>query len=172
MTEHKLRLTAVSVLLLAVLQFALPGDRGVVAQAQSQGKANSEMTMSNVEESPLACNATALNAAQRLRIRTLLNLLHSSQQEFRELPSGYAVRLPGEASIIHDAAEYITLERLCCPFFDFALEAEREGGPVWLTLTGREGVKELARMESGIQPHPNSEPAPTTPPETPPRHQH
>src|SRR5260370_42282864 len=145
MTEHKLRLTAVSVLLLAVLQFALPGDRGVVAQAQSQGKANSEMTMSNVEESPLACNATALNAAQRLRIRTLLNLLHSSQQEFRELPSGYAVRLPGEASIIYDVAEHITLERLCCPFFDLSLASDRAGGPASVTPTGAALVTQFAR---------------------------
>src|SRR5712692_7067328 len=109
MKEHRISLTVVSVLLLALLQFAVPDGRGLVAKAQSQGKANATMTMSNVKESPLACNIAALNAEQRLRIRTLLNLFRSSQQGVKELPSGYAVRLPGAASIIHAAAEYITL---------------------------------------------------------------
>jgi len=30
-------------------------------------------------------------------------------------------------------------------YLTFALEIEREGGPVWLRLTGREGVKEFMR---------------------------
>jgi hypothetical protein len=166
MTELKLKLTAVSAILLALLQFVLPAA-GQAVKAQSQGKGNPNMTISNDKESPLACNASALDAQQRLRIRVLLNLFHSSQQGIKELPSGYAVRLPGESSIIHDVAEYITLERLCCPFFDFALEAEREGGPISLTLTGREGVKEFARIEFGIQPHPNANAAATTVTESP-----
>lgn len=33
-------------------------------------------------------------------------------------------------------------ERLCCPFFDFILEVGREGGPVWLALSGGPGVKD------------------------------
>jgi hypothetical protein len=103
--------------------------------------------MSDIRESPLACNANALNAQQRQRIRLLLNEFRTKRQAVRELPNGYSVRLPGEASIIREAAELITLERLCCPFFDFALEARREAGPVCLTLTGRAGVKEITRIE-------------------------
>jgi hypothetical protein len=43
--------------------------------------------------------------------------------------------------------EFISLERLCCPFLGFALEVEPESGPVWLRLTGREGVKAFVREE-------------------------
>jgi hypothetical protein len=34
-------------------------------------------------------------------------------------------------------------------FFDFSLEVEREGGAVWLSLTGREGVKPFIMAEIG-----------------------
>jgi hypothetical protein len=156
MTEPRVPwLTAGSVLLLVLFQ--LP-QAGQAVGVKSQGKAQSNMKMTGTRESPLACNALALNSQQRLRIRALLDRFHSSRQGIKELPSGYAVRLPADPSIIRDAAEYITLERQCCPFFDFALEAEREGGPVWLSLTGRAGVKEFARLEFGLQEHIDSTP--------------
>jgi hypothetical protein len=40
-------------------------------------------------------------------------------------------------------AEWISFERKCCPFFKFEIELEPESGPVWLSLTGRAGVKEF-----------------------------
>ena len=38
-------------------------------------------------------------------------------------------------------------ERLCCPFLDISLRFEREGGPLWLRLAGRKGVKEFIKIE-------------------------
>ena len=38
---------------------------------------------------------------------------------------------------------------VCCPFFGFGLEIEREGGSVWLSLTGREGVEPFIMAEIG-----------------------
>jgi hypothetical protein len=71
--------------------------------------------------------------------------------EIRELPDGYAFRLPAEPDVLVKAAEFISLEKLCCPFLGFALEVEPEGGPVRLRLTGREGVKAFIREEvSGL----------------------
>jgi len=116
---------------------------------ESQQEAN--MTTSHSKESPLACNVNALNAAQRNRIHELLAKFRGAAQGIKELPNGYAVWLSNEASFIRDVAEFITLERLCCPFFDFRLESEAEGGNIWLALTGREGVKELAKIEFAIQ---------------------
>ena len=40
-------------------------------------------------------------------------------------------------------AKFIENERLCCPFFNFGLEVEPNSGPLWLRLTGGEGVKEI-----------------------------
>ena len=40
-------------------------------------------------------------------------------------------------------AKFIENERLCCPFFKFGLELGPENGPLWLRLSGGEGVKEI-----------------------------
>jgi hypothetical protein len=63
----------------------------------------------------------------------------------RELADGYALRLPAENGMILSVAEFITLERMCCPFFSFELEVGRDEGALWLKLTGREGVKEFLK---------------------------
>jgi hypothetical protein len=77
--------------------------------------------------------------------------LFRAASEIRELPDGYAFRLAADAGTLVTAAEFVSLERLCCPFLGFALEVEPEGGPVWLRLTGREGVKAFIREEvSGL----------------------
>jgi hypothetical protein len=98
-------------------------------------------------ESPFACNLQAMNTQQRQRYSLLTKQLQMNRQEIKELPNGYAFRLLPEPSVIKDAAEWITYERLCCPFFDFGLEVEHDGGSMWLRLTGREGVKPFIRSE-------------------------
>lgn len=101
-------------------------------------------------EPPFACNMKAMNAEQRQRYNLLTKQLRITKQEIRELPDGYVFRLVSEASTVKDAAEWVTYERLCCPFFDFGIEVERYGGAMWLWLTGREGVKSFIRSEFGI----------------------
>ena len=101
------------------------------------------------EESPFACDMTAIAADQRDAHLATINKLFRAVESIRELPNGYSVRLPNESAILVTAEEFIALERLCCPFFDFNLEIEREGGAVWLSLTGREGVKPFIMAEIG-----------------------
>lgn len=62
-------------------------------------------------------------------------------EEIREHRDGYPFRLPNESDTLLDAAGFISLKRLCCPLLGFTLGVEAEGGPMWLRLTGREGVK-------------------------------
>ncbi len=77
--------------------------------------------------------------------------LFSKMQGIEELGEGYRFRLDHDPQTIVKAAEFISLEKLCCPFLNFALEVEAEDGPLWLRLTGREGVKDFIREEiSGI----------------------
>ena len=101
------------------------------------------------KQSSFACDMTAIAADQRDAHLATINKLFRSVQSLRELPNGYSVRLPNESDVLLTAAEFIALERLCCPFFDFSLEIEREGGAVWLSLTGREGVKPFIMAEIG-----------------------
>ena len=101
------------------------------------------------QESSFACDMTALAPEQRSAHVARIKNLFRSVQSSRELPNGYAFELQNDADVLLTAAEFIVNERLCCPFFDFALEIEREGGPVWLSLTGREGVKPFIMAEVG-----------------------
>jgi hypothetical protein len=99
------------------------------------------------EESPFACDMTALDAKGRERHAVVTRQLNDGVQEVRELPDGYALRFtPSQESILL-VSEFIARERLCCPFFSFELQVEKDGGPVWLQLRGREGVKAFIQAE-------------------------
>ena len=44
-------------------------------------------------------------------------------------------------------AEWAIGEHACCPFFDINIRLEREGGSLWLGLTGRDGVKQFIEAD-------------------------
>ena len=91
----------------------------------------------------------AIEPNKRQQHITIAKHLFHSVNEIRELSNGYAFRLTNEPEMLLEAAEFISLEKLCCPFFGFAIEVEPEGGNVWLQLTGREGVKPFIQTEIG-----------------------
>lgn len=101
------------------------------------------------KESPFACDMTAIAPEQRGAHLAAIERLFSSAHNMRELPDGYAFELPNESDALLTVAQFIALERLCCPFFGFGLDVEREGGSVWLSLRGREGVKPFIMAEIG-----------------------
>jgi len=101
-------------------------------------------------EAPFACNLEAFTAAERLRYQELRRMLSSAVIGKRELPDGLALQIATDRIALAHLAEWISFERKCCPFFDFGIEVARESGPVWLTLTGRRGVKDfLSQVFSG-----------------------
>jgi hypothetical protein len=99
-------------------------------------------------ESP-ACDITAIAPEKRGAHLETTKKLFRSVKSFLELPNWYAFQFPNESDVLLTAAEFITLERLCCPFLEFEIEVEREGGPVSLRLTGREGLKPFIMAEIG-----------------------
>jgi hypothetical protein len=95
-------------------------------------------------ESPFACNRLALTSEQRKRhFEELGPQLRSLRTGVSELPDGFEFEFPADMKTYQLVAEWTAGERLCCPFFDIDLRSEREGGPVWLRLTGRDGVKQF-----------------------------
>lgn len=92
---------------------------------------------------------TAIAPEQRSAHLATTGKLFQSVKAIRELPNGYAFQLPNESDLLRLAAEFVTLERLCCPFFGFRIEIESEGGAISLNLTGREGVKPFIMAEIG-----------------------
>jgi hypothetical protein len=91
-----------------------------------------------------------LSPEERQRQHELTVKLAGARVETKELADGYAFRVVSNAVSIAELGEWVTAERKCCPFFDFEIEAERDGGPLWLKLRGREGVKAFIQSEFGI----------------------
>lgn len=107
--------------------------------------------VADLRQSPLACDMTAIAADQRALHVTNSRELFSRIEEFRELADGYEFRLTGGPELLTKLGEFVSLERLCCPFLRFDVRVEAEGGPVWLSLRGHEGVKDFIREEiSGL----------------------
>jgi hypothetical protein len=103
-----------------------------------------------MQELPIACDMTALSAAQRERQQALMKSFHASIQETQEMDDGYAFRLVATTETIFLIAEFIAIERLCCPFFNFTMEVGPPDAPLTLRISGREGVKEFIKMELGF----------------------
>ncbi|MGH9631431.1 MAG: hypothetical protein ACRD7E_24265 [Bryobacteraceae bacterium] len=57
-----------------------------------------------------------------------------------EIANGYTFKLDSKAVTLPEAAEWISMERLCCPFLTLQLSVSANQ-PHWiLTLTGPEGI--------------------------------
>jgi hypothetical protein len=102
------------------------------------------------QESVLVCNYTAIPADQRENHVANATQIFRTVAEVKELPRGYAFRLPNQDNQFLELAEFINFERLCCPFYHFKLEVEPKNGDLWLSLEGGEGVKDmLAKVLGG-----------------------
>jgi hypothetical protein len=108
--------------------------------------------MMTMTETPgFFCNMGALTSADRERHKQLLLKLEGARIEIQELPDGYSFRLRSESVSLAEVAEWISYESKCCPFFDFEILLERDNGPLWLKLRGKEGIKPFIRAEFGIR---------------------
>lgn len=99
-------------------------------------------------EVPIACDLSAINDDELDSQRQNGEALFASIQEVREVADGYALRLPPDTRIIQQTGAFVARERLCCPFFEFNLTIQTAHKPVWLTLTGRKGVKQYIEATS------------------------
>jgi len=94
-------------------------------------------------ESPLACDLSAISASDRPRYNELRRAVAASVIGKRELPGGLAIQIDTDRIALPQLAEWISFERKCCPLFEFTIDLASESGPVWLSLSGRAGVKEF-----------------------------
>ncbi len=101
------------------------------------------------QDTTFACDMFALTPEERVLHGEASERLFADVQEVRETSNGYAFRLPQESATLPKIAEFITYERLCCPFFAFNVEVEPQGGAIWLGLSGEEGIKPFVIAELG-----------------------
>src|SRR5438132_5533559 len=98
--------------------------------------------------SPFACDRLALSPEiQKRHFDVVGPELLKLTKSARELEDGYDFEFPVDEKTFRLLSEWAMQERLCCPFLDISLRFEREGGPLWLRLAGRKGVKEFIKIE-------------------------
>lgn len=90
---------------------------------------------------PIVC--TLNDAEFRERERLVLEKLKSKVVKVTATADGFAFRFLSDGDLISELAEFIILERRCCPFLDFNLKVECGAGSVTLELSGAEGAKEF-----------------------------
>lgn len=97
---------------------------------------------------PVACRPGALSKDDRERSRILRESVSKSITRKTELPSGYSFRLPADPGVFRRAAEWITLERRCCPFLTFDLRwGPGDDTPPSLAIMGPTGTKDFLAAE-------------------------
>lgn len=102
------------------------------------------MNTAQTDNHPVACNLSAFDSKQSKRHDALLRELFSSFQSVHELQNGCEFSLPGETQWYVKLAEWVTLERLCCPFLTFE-QGFNLDGKVWLRLTGDDSAKQFLK---------------------------
>lgn len=98
--------------------------------------------------SAIQCDLNAIHPEERKAHEARAQEVLSRVEEVRELHDGYALRLAADPDVLGSAGRFMARERLCCPFFRFALVAEGGEGPAWLELRGGSAVKEF--LEHGL----------------------
>lgn len=85
----------------------------------------------------------AISSDERSHYSDLALKLRASIQSRRELQDGYAFRLDGRMIGLADVADWIRLERLCCPFLVFQLGIKGVDPEIELALHGPSGTKAI-----------------------------
>jgi len=97
------------------------------------------------------CDRSGLTAEQRARKKEVDRILRTALLGIREIDRGFEFEYPSDLDTYRAAAEFVPLERACCPFFEFGIRLEPEGGKLRVSLTGPDGIKGFIREEfSGL----------------------
>jgi hypothetical protein len=98
-------------------------------------------------ETHLACRIDAFGPRERARHRALVAEVTAAAAAIEELPEGYAIRFPARPYLFLRLAEWIELERACCPFLSIRLQFERDERAIRVSLSGPPGTKRFLRAE-------------------------
>src|SRR4051794_2000502 len=65
---------------------------------------------------PVACNLKVISADERSRYNDLMKRLRDSVRGRSTLDNGYSYTLDAKAITLSEVAEWMSMERRCCPF--------------------------------------------------------
>jgi hypothetical protein len=94
---------------------------------------------------PIACDMTALSAAERSRYDVLRRFVLDGVEEVRSTAIGLHLRL-SHGGAIAEVAEWMSLEHRCCPFLALQL-ALKGDGTTWIDIGGSGAIKTFLEDE-------------------------
>ncbi|HQU94160.1 MAG TPA: hypothetical protein PLK77_17815 [Pyrinomonadaceae bacterium] len=113
-----------------------------VAEKAPPTGANVEKTMTQSKESAF-CNLKAMSAEERTRYNEVKAKINASKSGVSELPNGYSFSLKADKDMIREVGEFLSYEKSCCPFFEFAVNIKEE--TLTLAITGPEDAKDIIK---------------------------
>jgi hypothetical protein len=96
---------------------------------------------------PIACQLSVFSADERLRYSGLRARIDAAVTSVVEITRGFEFRLPGNDFTLALVAEWIALERRCCPFFEFTVSVAGSDASIRVALTGSLEVKQFLESE-------------------------
>jgi hypothetical protein len=93
---------------------------------------------------PIACDMSALTADERGTYDRLRASVRSSVDRRIDTPAGFRVRC-NESVLPRDIAEWLALERRCCPFLTVGLELGADG--TWIQIQALPEAREFLTAE-------------------------
>jgi hypothetical protein len=94
----------------------------------------------------IACNPQAISDGERPLYQSLSFRLKAAIVDCLELADGYELSLDENSISFTDAAKWVDMERLCCPFLILELQLSGAGNCL-LKLRGPEGTKAIIKHE-------------------------
>jgi hypothetical protein len=91
-------------------------------------------------EIPIACTLSKDDLDKR---QDELNALRQLAREMRRTPNGFTLRFDGLTENWMAIAHVVAQERLCCPFLEFQLIAEKGMGSLWLEVNGSDDTAQF-----------------------------
>jgi len=98
--------------------------------------------MAQAKES-VSCNLEAMTPEERERYNEVKGKINASKNHVSELPNGYLFTLKAEKDMIQNVGEFLSYEKSCCPFFEFAVNIREE--TLTFSITGPEDAKEIIK---------------------------
>src|SRR6202142_4142647 len=98
---------------------------------------------------PIACQLNVFSPEERQRYQAVRKQIEVAVIRIVEVENGYVLHLPDDDVMLAVVAEWIALERRCCPFFEFTVSVGGSEPSIRVALTGSPEVKQFLEAEFG-----------------------
>jgi hypothetical protein len=95
----------------------------------------------------IACQLGVFSGEERQRYDAMRAKIDAAVTRIVEIDDGYEFHLPGDDTMLALVAAWVTLERRCCPFFEFTVGIGASDTPIRVALTGGPEVKRFMEFE-------------------------